>query len=97
MDAGICPMFAGPEYLRGNLLSLKLDEDEISVKAPISYIKKLFEWCDGTTSLPHLEVKAKSARQCRLILTTTMNANRYVPTSKASACMQPCAATLTSD
>jgi ribosomal protein S12 methylthiotransferase accessory factor len=61
MDAGICPMFAGPAYLRGNLLSLKLDEDEISVRAPISYIKKLFEWCDGTTSLPQLEVKAKSA------------------------------------
>ncbi len=52
--ARLCPMFAGPAMICGNVLVVRVAEEDIEVKADPRLLKKLFRLCDGTRSLKHI-------------------------------------------
>jgi len=52
--ARICPVFAGPGWLHGNTLTLRLPEGDLDINAPARLLKKVFALCDGSRALAEI-------------------------------------------
>lgn len=59
----ICPVMAASARIQGGQLAMRVGEKMIRLTAPKTFLKRLFDWCQGDMSLADIEVA--SAREFR--------------------------------
>lgn len=47
LDTGVRPVLAGAALIQGGVLTLRANDEELTVKAPAKFLRALFHWCDG--------------------------------------------------
>jgi ribosomal protein S12 methylthiotransferase accessory factor len=56
--ARLCPILAGIGKIQGNKLRIRLADEIVEVVAPVRYLDKLFDWCQGDLSLAQISERS---------------------------------------